>query len=356
MAQGRSTTFASAGAVAWRLLGIGALVVAAWWLARQLLPVLIPLVVAVLLAALLTPVAQRLQRRGAPAALAAIGAVGLLLGVATLIALLIVPPFVDGFSELGANVEDGVREVAYSVAGDVANIDRATVDRAIDDALQSLGDSRSEIAGGVLAGATALAQALGAMVLVVFLVFFLVKDGPAIGAWAVSLAPRASRAELAEVGGAAWAGLGTFARGVVFVATVDAVFVGLALVLVGVPLVLPLAVLTWIAAFFPIIGAIAAGAAAVLVALVSEGIGAAGLIALAILVVQQVEGNILYPAIVGPRVHLHPIAVLLAVTIGATIGGIPGAFLAVPFATVAAVVVEHRRTRQDPSPELALAS
>jgi len=356
MAQGRSTTFASAGAIAWRLLGIGAVVVAAWLLARQLLPVLIPLVVAVLLAALLRPVAKRLQSRGAGPGLSAAAAILVLIGVIVLIALLIVPSVVDRASELGSNVEQGLREVAYTVAADVGGVERPAVDRAIDEAIQSVGDSRSDIAGGILAGATALAQALGALVLVLFLCFFLIKDGSSIARWAVSLAPRSSRAELEEVIRLSWDGLGTFARGVVFVASVDAIFVGLALLLVGVPLVLPLAVLTWLAAFFPIIGAIAAGAAAVLVALVSEGPGAAGIIALAILVVQQVEGNILYPAVVGPRVHLHPIAVLLAVTIGATIGGIPGAFLAVPVATVAAVILEHRRTRQDAPSELALAS
>ena len=143
---------------------------------------------------------------------------------------------------------------------------------------------------------------------------------------------------------------------VIFVATVDAVLIGLGLLVAGVPLVLPLAVLTWIAAFFPIIGAIAAGVAAVLVALVTDGFATAAAIAVWILIVQQLEGNVLYPAVVGPRVHLHPVAVLLAVTIGATVGGIPGAFLAVPIATVAAVVIAHRRTRRDAAPELELAA
>ena len=355
MGNGRPAAFANAGAVAWRLLGIGALVVAAWWLAGQLMPVLVPLVVAVLLAALLQPVAAGWRRRGVPDTLAAFLAVAILIAVLALVGLLVVPPFVERLGELGANVEEGLRKVAYSLANDIANVERPAVDKAIDDAIQGLGDSRGSIAGGVLAGATALAQALGALVLVLFLCFFLVKDGPDIARWFISLAPASRRREFEEVGEAAWRSLGVYARGVGFVATVDAVFIGLALVIVGVPLVMPLVVLTWIAAFFPIVGAVAAGAAAVLVALVSEGVGAAIAIAVAILLVQQLEGNVLYPAVVGPRVHLHPVAVLLAVTIGGTVGGIPGAFLAVPIATVVAVVIAERRKHRSAVEELELA-
>jgi putative heme transporter len=345
----RPGSLAAPGATAWRLLGIGALVVAAWWLARQLMPVLVPLVVALLLAALLAPLAQRMRARGMHPTVSSAAAVGALLALMGLVAVLIVPPFVERVGELGRNVEEGLRKVAYSVAEDIGGADRSAVDNAIDDTLKSLGDSRGDIAGGVLAGATALAQALGSLVLVLFLCFFLVKDGPQIGRWIVGLVPGDRRPEVEDVGGRAWSVLGTYARGIVFVATLDAVLIGLALVIVGVPLVLPLAVLTWFAAFFPIVGAIAAGAAAVLVALVAEGVGAAIAIAVAILAVQQLEGNVLYPAVVGPRVHLHPVAVLLAVTVGATIGGIPGAFLAVPVATVAAVVIDHWRERREPA-------
>lgn len=353
---GRPLALSSAGTTAWRVLGVGALVVASWWLARQLMPVLLPLVVALLIAALLRPLAEVLMRRGASAGIAAVASMLVLLSVGALAAVLIVPSVVDRIGELGQNVEQGLREVAYSLAEDVAGVGRDTVDRAVDDALASVSENRSDIAGGVLAGATALAQGLGSAILVLFLAFFLIKDAPAMGRWLAGFAPRHRREGVTEIGAEAWRALGTYARGVVFVATFDAVFIGLALVIIGVPLVLPLAVLTWFAAFFPIVGAIAAGAAAVLVALVSEGTGAAIAVAIAILIVQQLEGNVLYPTVVGPRVHLHPVAVLLAVTIGGTIGGIPGAFLAVPVATVAAVVIEHWRQERDAQGELRLAS
>ena len=130
-------------------------------------------------------------------------------------------------------------------------------------------------------------------------------------------------------------------------ATVDAVLIGAALLLVGVPLALPLIVLTWLAAFFPIIGAVTAGAAAVLVALVANGPTTALIVLAAIVVVQQIEGNVLYPVVVGPRLRLHPIVVLVAVALGGTLAGISGAFLAVPVATVCSAALSYWRERRD---------
>jgi predicted PurR-regulated permease PerM len=183
-------------------------------------------------------------------------------------------------------------------------------------------------------------------VLVFFLCFFLVKDGRRMWAWLLDLAPDRRRDALEEMGARTWAVLTAYTRGVVFVATVDAVLIGAVLLIVGVPLALPLIVLTWLAAFFPIIGAVVAGAAAVLVALVASGPTAALIVLVAIIVVQQVEGNVLYPVVVGPRLRLHPIVVLVAVAAGGTLAGIPGAFLAVPIATVLGALIGYQRERR----------
>ena len=168
----------------------------------------------------------------------------------------------------------------------------------------------------------------------------------------LELVPERRRDTINELGERSWTVLTAYTRGVVFVATVDAVLIGFALLVVGVPLALPLIVLTWIAAFFPIIGAIVAGAAAVLVALVGSGPTEALIVLAAIIVVQQVEGNVLYPVVVGPRLKLHPIVVLVAVAMGGTLAGIPGAFLAVPIATVCGALIgyqrERRACREDP--------
>ncbi len=197
-----------------------------------------------------------------------------------------------------------------------------------------------------MAGLSSVFGALASVVLVVFLSFFLVKDGRRLWRWLLELAPVARRSDFDEAGTRAWDVLAVYTRGVIFVATVDAVLIGAALLIVGVPLALPLIVLTWLAAFFPIIGAVSAGAAAVLVALVANGMTSALIVLAAIIVVQQVEGNVLYPVVVGPRLKLHPIVVLMAVAVGGTIAGIPGAFLAVPVATVGSALLGFERERR----------
>jgi predicted PurR-regulated permease PerM len=208
----------------------------------------------------------------------------------------------------------------------------------------------------VVAGATVAVQAVAAAVLIVFLTFFLVRDGRHIRDWLLGLIGPARRARADAVSRDCWSALGTYIRGVIFVATVDAVFIGATLLVVRVPLALPLIVLTWVAAFFPIVGAVTAGVAAALVTLVARGLDAALIVTAAIILVQQLEGHVLYPMVVGPRLKLHPIVVLLAVTIGATIGGIAGAFLAVPAATVASVVLADARARRGPAPHVDLPS
>jgi predicted PurR-regulated permease PerM len=241
-------------------------------------------------------------------------------------------------------VQEGAHRVAYEVGDRVAGMSKREVDRTIENAV---GRVRDRLGGTAMAGVTSAAGALGSLVLIAFLTFFLVKDGRRIWSYLVESLPSHRRPHVTEVGERAWGVLTAYTRGVVFVATVDAVLIGAALLIVGVPLALPLIVLTWLAAFFPIIGAVTAGAAAVLVALVANGPTAALIVLAAIVVVQQVEGNVLYPVVVGPRLRLHPIVVLMAVALGGSLAGLPGAFLAVPVATVVAAILTYMREQRD---------
>ena len=142
-----------------------------------------------------------------------------------------------------------------------------------------------------------------------------------------------------------WRVLTGYVHGVALVALIDAILIGITLVIVGVPLAMPLTVLTFLAAFFPVVGAVAVGAAAVLVALVAKGAVAAIVVGAAILVVQQLDGNVLQPVLVGRRLELHPVVVLLALTAGGVIAGLVGAFIAVPLAAVAGAVIDFARSR-----------
>jgi putative heme transporter len=339
-AGGRST-LARAGAVAWQLIGIFLLVVLLGWAAGKLMPVLLPFAIAVMLAALLHPVARWLEARGMSAGVAAGLALLGVLAVVALVLFLVIPPFVSKLTDLGTSVEEG----AIQIGRDVAGMSEEEARRALDSARSSLQSGASGVAGNALAGVTSALGALATAVLVLFLGFFLLKDAPAMWRWVLGLVPERHREWVDSTGRDSGRELGVYMRGVVFVATVDAILIGIALIAFGVPLALPLIVLTWFAAFFPVIGAVAAGLAAVLVTLVGVGVVPAIVVGVVIVAVQQLEGNVLYPVVVGSRLHLHAVVVLLAVAAGGTIAGIAGAFLAVPFATVAATVLRHARHR-----------
>ena len=340
--EGVPRRLAVAGAGAWCLLGLAGLVLLTGWVLGRLMIVVVPLLIAVLIAALLRPVVDRLAARGVPAGLAAAGALAGLLAVVALCVVVVVPPTVERLGELSTSVEQGAREVAYSVGGTLG-AGRAEVDDAIDRAVAGLDDRADRVLGQLLTGAAVVAEVLAALVLIVFLAFFLLKEGARMGEWVLGLVPESNRWRVREGGRRAWAVLGTYVRGVVLVATIDAVGIGAVLLLAGVPLALPLIVLTWLAAFFPIVGAVVAGAAAVLVALVSEGVGTALVVLAGVVAVQQLEGNVLYPVVVGPRLNLHPIVVLIALALGGALAGIAGAFLAVPVTTVLATVLQWTR-------------
>ena len=222
-------------------------------------------------------------------------------------------------------------------------VSEAELNRGIDQAIERLGESSGSLAAGVLSGAQLVAELIAGLLLMAVLIFFFVKDGPRIWAWVVSLLPARRRGDANEIGTRAWAALGGYVRGVSIVATVDAVLIGLALLIIGVPLVVPLMVLTFMGAFFPLIGALLAGAVAALVALVSNGVVAALVVIAVITLIQQLEGDLLYPLVVGRSVELHPVAILLALTAGAVLAGVIGALLAVPAAAVAWVAIDYLR-------------
>ena len=203
------------------------------------------------------------------------------------------------------------------------------------------------VANEVLTGAVLLTQWAAGIVLIVVLTFFFVKDGAQILDWILELFDEDRQPVLREAARRSWTALSAYVQGVFLVATIDAVLIGAALLIVGVPVAMPLIVLTFVAAFFPIVGAFTAGAAAVLVALVANGLPAALVIFAVIVAVQQLEGNVFYPIVVGPQAALHPVGILLALTAGGVLAGVAGAFLAMPVAAVGAAVLGYMRERRE---------
>lgn len=339
--------FRLAAAIAWRFLVVAAAVALVAVVLARLRVVVLPVVFGLFVAAVLAPPARWLRARGVPAALAAltvlVASLALLAGVVALFA-----PLIAGeLAAVGSSVDEGIATVTGWLLEGPLDLSREELDDWRERALDELRERADAIAGGVVGGAYLAVELVAGLLLTIVLAFFFLKDGERMWPWAVGLFPPRARQGVDEVGQIAWATLGSYLRGVAVVALVDALFIGIALWLIGVPLVLPLAFLTFVGGFFPILGATAAGAAAALVALVSEGLVAALLVVGAVVLVQQLEGNVLQPFVVGRAVKIHAVAVLLAVAAGFVVWGIVGAFLAVPVAAVIARAASHLRSGGD---------
>jgi predicted PurR-regulated permease PerM len=178
------------------------------------------------------------------------------------------------------------------------------------------------------------------------LTFFFVKDGRRIATWLTDrMVPPAHRTLAFGVEEKAWQTLGGYLRGTALMGVIEGTIIGVTLVLIGAPLVLPLAVLTFFGAFFPLVGATLAGIVAGLVVLAANGLADALIVGAVVVAVQQLDGDVLAPFVLGRAVRLHPLVILLALTAGAVLGGAVGAFLAVPTTAVAVVATGELRAR-----------
>ncbi len=329
----------------WRLLVIGLAVYAGLILLARLSVVMLPLFIAIVLATLCVPPAQRLQRRGVPDGVAA--AIVVIGGLTALVALLaaLAPGFVEEIGQLRPTVEDGIDSLLVQLETFGYDQDRLT--ELLEQARSQLSGSSSAILTGLAGGVAAALSGLAGLALLVVLLFFFVKDAEDITTWMVSRLPERHRDGATAVGRRAWQALSGYVRGTAAIAAIDAIAIGIGLAIIGVPLVLPLAVLVFLGAFLPVVGALLAGLIAVLVALADGGLQTAAIVLVLIVAVQQVEGNVLQPMIMRRAVALHPVVVLTALAIGATLAGIVGAFLSLPIAAVLAAVGNELRLRSE---------
>ena len=334
-----------AGRTSWSVAGILLLVAVVGLVLSQVSLVVIPLLLALFPATLLIPVERFLERRGAPSALASIvsilGAIMLVLGTLAIITTLVVMQL----PELAESANEGLQQVEGFLEDDPFGIGLTGVAGIVDAVGDQLGDV-GELAPQALEAAVGAFEFVAGLLILLVVLFFYLKDGRRLPEGVLSLVPSRFRGRTRAIGRRAWSTIGAYFRGQLLVALVDAVVIGIGLLVLGVPLAVPLAVLIFFGGLFPIVGAVTTGGLAILVALADAGL-TAGLIVLGlILVVQQLESNILQPLILGHAIRLHPLVVLLAITTGAITLGILGAFLAVPVAAVIADAVDELRSDQ----------
>jgi predicted PurR-regulated permease PerM len=329
----------------WRLLVILAGAAGLVFLTTRLYLVSLPIVLALILSTIAVPPARRLERRGVPRLVAAVLVVvgGTVAFIGGLVAL--VPAFTRQVAALGPTLLEGFDRVLAWLEASPLGIDRDELELLVTDALGGI----TEFSGTVIAQVGSIALVVGeiltALILAVVLLFFFVKDGEQIVGWCIARTPTRMRNDLRAAGARGWGALAGYVRGTAAIALIDAVGIGIGLLVLGVPLVLPLTLLVFVGGFVPVIGAFLSGLLAVLVALAAGGLPTA-LIVLAVVVgVQQLESNVLQPMIMRRAVSLHPVVILGVLTAGTVIVGIIGAFLAVPLAATIAAIGNELRLR-----------
>nr|WP_062332165.1 AI-2E family transporter [Herbidospora sakaeratensis] len=335
-----------ASATAGRILVLIALTAVVLWIVYQVRTVAISVVFAIFITALMMPPARRLRQWGLNRALSTLLAfVGVIAVLAGVIALL-VPPTIDGFAELSDSIGKVVTDLQATAAR--FGFDQARIQEIVHDVQTFLSQRGSEVASGALTGVKTVGEIVVGGVLALILAVYLVHGGDHLVRWVADLAPRGSRDHIMTTSKIVFDVVGRYVRGVAAVGFVDAFFIGLALWILGVPIALPLAVLTFVGAFLPVIGALFAGLLAAVVAFVAKGWLVALIVIAVTILVQQLEGHVLAPMIYGKALDLPGAVILLALTVGSVVAGIIGAFLAAP---VTSVIVALIRNAQGRSPD-----
>jgi predicted PurR-regulated permease PerM len=323
-----------AAAVSWRALAVAGMAVVVGYVVIALRQVVIPVAVALLLTALLGPVVDWLSSHRVPRGLATL--VVLVGGLALISGLLafVIQAFVNGLPELQTQIVNSFQQIRTWLQNPPFGLPRVNLQNPIDSLNRWLSSNRAAITSSALSTAVTLGQYLTGAVLALFTLIYFLYGGRSMWRFLIKAVPRRVRARVDVAGQRGFASLVGFIRATVLVAVVDAVGIGIGLVVVGAPLVVPLAALTFLAAFIPVIGAVISGVLAVLVVLVANGLVPALIVLGVVIGVQQLEGNVLQPLLMGRAVELNGVAVVLAVAVGSVLAGIAGALLSVPLLAV----------------------
>ncbi|MCC2030681.1 AI-2E family transporter [Microbacterium allomyrinae] len=328
-------------AYSWRLLVVAAAVGVAVWLVIQLKLLVIPLLIAILITALLWPAFAWMLRRRVPRWLAIVISVVGTLAIVTGLLWLAVWQITRQWSSVQASTVEAVdRFRQYLIEGPL-HLSEQQIDGLLTQGWGFLQEQAGLLWSGALAIGTTLGHVATGAVLSLFILLCLLADGAGIWRWTLRLFPKKARPAADGAGRAGWVTVVNYARTQLLVATIDAVGIGLGAFLLGVPLAIPVAVLVFLGAFVPIVGAVVTGAVAVFLALVYNGPWIALWMLVVVLGVQQLEGHVLQPLLMGSAVKVHPLAVVLVVAGGAMIAGIPGALFAVPLAAFVNVVAVY---------------
>ncbi|MET8677531.1 AI-2E family transporter [Streptomyces sp. NPDC004647] len=327
----------------WRLLVLAGTLYALMRVISAVELVVLSFVAALLITALLQPTVARLRRLGLPRGLAT--ALTFITGfvIMGLVGWFVVWQVMENIDNLSQRVQDGIDELQKWLLKSPFHVTEDQIKDIAKSLREAVGSNTEEITTAGLEGVTVILEMLSGILLAMFSTLFLLHDGRKIWEWLLKLVPSTARPGLAGAGPRAWRTLTGYVRGTVIVAMIDAIFIGLGIYFLDVPMAVPLAVFIFLFSFIPLVGAVVSGALAVIVALVTQGVFTALMVLIVVLAVQQIEGHVLQPFILGRAVRVHPLAVVLSVAAGSLVAGIGGAVVAVPLVAVTNTVVGSLR-------------
>ncbi|KQZ83377.1 permease [Microbacterium sp. Root166] len=332
-------------AYSWRFLVVAAAIGVAIWLVIQLKLLVIPLLVGILVTALLWPVFTWMLRHRVPRWLAIVISVAGTLAIVTGLIWLVAWQVGRQWSSVRASTVDAIERFRQYLIEGPLHLTEDQIDDLLAQGWTFVQEQAELLWSGALAIGSTVGHVLAGAILAFFILLCLLADGAGIWRWTLRLFPQRARPAADGAGRAGWVTVVNYARTQLLVASIDAVGIGLGAFLLGVPLAIPIAVLVFLGAFVPIVGAVLTGTVAVFLALVYNGPWIALWMLVVVLGVQQLEGHVLQPLLMGSAVKVHPLAVVLVVAGGAMIAGIPGALFAVPlaaFVNVVAVYIAQR--------------
>ncbi len=333
------------GLTSWLLVGVTLLLVGVVWLLALTDTIVMPLITAAVVAAVASPVIAWLRRRGVPRGLAA----ALLMLSLVLLGVALVVIIVGGITSQSGDINGQLSDAKNTIEGWLKDlgVDSDTAKNAKDDASQSVSTSVSTLLNGVVSGIEELSGLAFFLALTALSLFFLLKDGPVIRAWAERHAgvpvPVAH-----TVSGRVLQSLRGYFFGVTIVAAFNAVVITLGALILGVPLVGTIAVVTFLAAYIPYLGAWSAGAFTVLVALGGAGTDAAIGMAVIQLLANGLLQQMVQPIAYGAALGIHPLAVLVVTIAGGCLFGAVGLILAAPLTSaVTRITADLARARAE---------
>lgn len=319
-----------AAAWSWRFVAIIAALAVAVLLIIQLSFLVVPLLIAVLLAVLATPLAKQLRRIGFPGWLSTLTTLVSLLAVVGALVWLVVEEIARDWASLQARTIQAYDDFIAFLLESPLQVTEAQLTEWFDALLVDMEWNTAWLLTGALSLTSSVGSVLVGVGIALFALIFFVHDGERIWRWLLGLLPAEARGPVAGASSRGWLTLTKFVNVQIFVAAVDALGIGLGAFFLGLPLVLPIAVVVFLGGFVPIIGAFVTGAIAAFIALVYAGPIAALIMVIIVLAVQQLESQVLQPLVMGAAVKVHPLAVVLAVSAGGFLAGIPGVLFAVP--------------------------